>query len=405
MIESLANGDWLTRRRIVAVGWILLGVTLLALGTLWLGSHGTLDSAGRPLGTDFSNVWAAGWMADHGQAAMVWDWPSHYAAQQAAHASKTVPFYGWHYPPPFLLVAALLAQFPYLAALLLWEAGTSVAALLLVQRIVPGPTTRLLALAAPAGFICLTHGQNGFLTAGLLGGGLLLLERRPWVAGLLLGALVYKPQFGILLPLVLLVHRDRRAFLAAAAASLALIALTLLLWGWPVWEAFRASLPLTRDVVIEQGGTGWEKIQSAFSAARDWGAPVAAAYLIQSIVTVAALVGALAATWRAAPPVRNATVMAAALLSTPYVLDYDLVVLAVAVAFLVADGEARGWLRWEKSLLAAAYLIPLVARTIMAATHVPIGLFSIVALIVLALRRGWRFDGLRLPVRASPSRR
>lgn len=399
----MASGKWLTRQRILAVSAMLLVTTILAVAGLWLGAHGTLDWRGRPLGTDFSDVWAAGWMANHGQAAQAWDWPSHYRVQQMVHHSQTVPFYGWHYPPPFLLLAAGLARLPYLPALLVWETATLALALLLVRRIVPGREAMLVALGAPALFVCLTQGQNGFLTAALLGGGLLLLERRPWAAGLLLGCLVYKPQFAILLPLVLLARGDRRAFLGAAFSSLALVALTLAFWGWPVWEAFRASLPLTRDVVIEQGNTGWEKIQSAFSAARDWGAPLGLAYAVQGLVTGAALIGTIAAARWANPPVRSAAVMAAALLSTPYVLDYDLVVLAVAIAFLVADGRARGWLRWEKSLLAFAYLAPLFGRQIMAATHLPIGLAAILAVFALALRRGWRLDNP--PFRSSPCRR
>ena len=90
------------------------------------------------------------------------------------------------------------------------------------------------------------HGHNGFLTALLLGGGLMLLEKRPFVAGLLLGCLVYKPQFALVLPLLLLVLWNWRAIAGAAVSSLALIAITLAIWGWPVWQAFIDSLPLTQ---------------------------------------------------------------------------------------------------------------------------------------------------------------
>ena len=43
----------------------------------------------------------------------------------------------------------------------------------------------MLALACPAVLINVGHGQNGFLTAALLGGALVLLDRRPIVAGIL----------------------------------------------------------------------------------------------------------------------------------------------------------------------------------------------------------------------------
>ena len=75
----------------------------------------------------------------------------------------------------------------------------------------------LLALAFPSVLINVGHGQNGFLTAALLGGALVVLDRRPLVAGILLGLLVYKPQYGLMLPIVLAVSGRWRCFAAAAA--------------------------------------------------------------------------------------------------------------------------------------------------------------------------------------------
>lgn len=46
--------------------------------------------------------------------------------------------------------------------------------------------------------------QNGFLSAGLFGGALVLLERRPVLAGALFGLLTYKPHLGLLVPIVLI---------------------------------------------------------------------------------------------------------------------------------------------------------------------------------------------------------
>lgn len=404
MIEALATGSWLTDRRIAAITAMMLAATILSLAVLFAGAHGTLDAFGRPLGTDFSNVWTAGWMADHGRAALAWDWPAQHAVQVATHGDPAVPFYGWHYPPPFLLVAALLAAIPYVPALILWQAITLAPALILVRRIAPGKRTLVAALGAPVVLICLGHGHNGFLSAALLGGGLTLLERRPLAAGLLIGCLVYKPQFALLLPLVLVAGGHWRALMGAALSAILLCLTTVALWGWPVWAAFRASLPLTRAVVIEQGSTGWEKIASAFSFVRMWGGPVPLAYAMQAVVTGIALAGAVWLTRRAAPPVRNVGVLAAALLSTPYVLDYDFVMLGVAIAFFVADGRARGWLRWEASLLAYAYVAPLFGRVVTAATGVPVMLIAAAAVFTITLRRAILLDAA-LPIRSSPCRR
>jgi len=404
MIGHLRSGDWLTADRVRAAGAVSLALACLSILTLLVTSHGTLDAWGRPLGTDFSDVWTAGRMALDGRAPEAWNWAAHYQVQQAVHHDPNVPFYGWHYPPPFLLLASLLALLPYLAALFVWQAASFWGALKVCRAILPGRTALLAAVGAPVVLICATHGQNGFLTAALLGGGLLLLDRRPLIAGLLFGCLIYKPQFALIVPLLLLAGGHMRAIAGACLSAAALVGATLAIWGWPVWQAFLESLPLTRRIVIEQGETGWHKIQSAFSMVRMWGGSVPLAYAVQAAATVAAMGAVLWLTRAARPNLRNAAVCAAVLLSTPYVLDYDLVVLGLGAAFLAADGIERGFLPWEKSLLALVWLAPLAARPLAQATFFPLGQLAIVALLALAVRRSLALDGRSLPFRASPSR-
>ena len=362
-------------------------VSLAMLGYLLATASGTLDWRGKPLGTDFSQVWTAGRMVLDGRAAEVWDWDAHRAVQEAFHGPALKEWYGWHYPPPFLLVAAALATMPYLLALLVWQAATLLPFAWLMRRYTQRTEAWLFVLAAPVTLICLMHGHNGFLTALLLGGGLILLDRRPFAAGLLLGCLVYKPQFALVLPLLLLVLMNWRAIAGAATSSLGLIGVTLVLWGWPVWQAFLDSLPLTRAVVIESGATGWEKIMSPFAAVRSWGAAVDLAYAVQGVVTVAAIAVTLWLARRARPDLRNAAVTAAVLVSTPYVLDYDFVVLLAGIAFLWRDAVRHGWLNWDKSALALIWIAPLVARNVAALTLVPLGLMTALLVLGLAVRR------------------
>jgi hypothetical protein len=392
MLRMLKDGSWLTRERRRLVALISGAMSLALLLFLSLTSHGTLDRWGRPLGTDFSDVYAAGRMALAGNAPDAWNWDRHYAVQQAVHHDAGVPFYGWHYPPPFLLLAALLAFLPYLPALLVWQGATLSAAAMVVRRIVPGRDTLLLAVAAPITFVCLGHGQNGFLTAALLGGGLLLIERRPLVAGLLLGCLVYKPQFALVVGPLLLVIGNKRAIAGAAGSSLLLVAATMALWGWPVWAAFLESLPLTRQVVIEGGATGWGKIDSPFAMIRMWGGGIGLAYAIQGAATLLAIAAALWLARSAARPLRNAAVAAAALLSTPYVLDYDFVLLGLGSAFLVRDAVGRGFLSWEKSLLALVWIAPLFARQAATIALLPLGQATALIVLGLAVRRALLLD-------------
>jgi len=392
---TIRSGDWLTRERAIRIAIICGLVSLAILGYLLATSNGTLDWRGRPLGTDFSQVWTAGRMALDGRAAEVWNWDAHRAVQEAFHGPRLTEWYGWHYPPPFLLVAAALAFLPYLPALFAWQAATLLPFAWMIRRYTQRPEAWLFVLAAPVTLICLMHGHNGFLTALLLGGGLILLDKRPFVAGLLLGCLVYKPQFALIIPGVLLVGgrsplligRRAIAILGAGISSLSLLSLTFVVWGEEVWKAFFDSLSLTQSVVIEQGRTGWEKIMSPFSAARSWGASVEAATAVWGLFFLGSLALTLWLAHKARPELRNAAVTAAVLISTPYVLDYDYVVLLAGIAFLWRDATRHGWLPWEKSALALVWITPLVARNIAALTLVPLGLLTALLVLGLAVRR------------------
>jgi hypothetical protein len=387
-VRVLASGEWVTRERVLRIALIACGISACSIAWLFATAHGTLDFKGRPLGTDFSNVWTAGHMALDHHAARAWSWPDHFAVQQALHRSPQVDFFGWHYPPPFLLIAALLATLPYVPALVIWQAGTLAPFAAMMWRLSPRRETIALTLGAPVTVICLMHGHNGFLTALLLGAGLMLLDQRPSIAGFLFGALIYKPQFGLIIPPLLFALRSWRAVVSAIASASTLVILTLVIWGWPVWQAFIESLPLTRHIVIEQGATGWYKIMSPFAVARMWGGALSLAYGVQAIFTAAsASVVIWAASTKQRPELRNALVCAAALISTPYVLDYDLVILLPALAWLWVDGRERGYLNWEKTLLLAGWFTPLIARTVAQTTALPLGLASIIAALAMALRR------------------
>jgi alpha-1,2-mannosyltransferase len=284
--------------------------------------------------------------------------------------------------------AAATSRSSYACGLSLWLLASYAAYLAAIRAILPRPETWLIATAFPAVFVNIGHGQNGFLTAALLGGALLLLDRRPWIAGLLIGLLAYKPQFGVLIPLALLAGNRWSTIGAAAATVVALAAISLLALGGGVWHAFIESMTFTQTIVLEQGGTGWEKIQSAFSAARNWGADVHTAYATQFALAMA-VAASLAMLWRsdAAYALKASALATASLLATPYVLDYDLVALAVAIAFFARHGLNRGFHNYEISVLAAAWIVPLLSRGIAGLTGIPLGLLVLLAMYGVTLRR------------------
>jgi glycosyl transferase family 87 len=386
--QGLRSGEWLTPARARGYSLILLGLSVIGI-VGWIAlSDGLIDRNGKPVGTDFSNVYAAGQLTWQRHPADAYDPPLQHAAEKAVFAGRDVPFYGWHYPPFFLGIAFLVAGIPYAWGLAVWLA-TSLAAYLAVMRaILPRQETLLIAAAFPAVFINVGHGQNGFLTAALLGGALQLLDRRPWLAGVLIGLLAYKPQFGALIPIALVAGSRWRTIGAAIATIACLFVLSLATLGSGIWHAFAESLTFTQTVVLEQGNTGWEKIQSVFSAVRMWGGSVHLAYAVQ-FALAAALAASLAWLWHgeAAFDLKAAGLAVASLLATPYVLDYDLVVLGIAIAYFARLGLAQGFRAYEISLLTAAWIAPLLSRGIAQTTAIPLALLVLLIFYVFILRR------------------
>jgi len=389
--QGLRSGDWLTDARMRGYSLILLAICTLALVGWIAASDGLIDRNSKPIGTDFSNVYAAGTLIWQGRPAEAYEPARQHAAEKAVFGGREVPFYGWLYPPFFFVVAFLVASLPYAWGLAIWLAASLAAYLAAMRAIVPRPETLLIAAAFPAVFINIGHGQNGFLTAALLGGALHWLDRRPWLAGVLIGLLAYKPQFGVLIPVALLAGGRWNTIGAAAATVAALVAVSFVTLGGGVWHAFADSMTFTQTVVLEQGGIGWDKIQSAFSAMRMWGAGVRTAYAIQ-IALALMLAASLAWLWQSTAlfELKASALATASLLATPYVLDYDLVVLAVAIVFFVRHGMNRGFHDYEISLLAAAWFMPLLSRAIAGVTGIPLGLLVLLALYVFTLQRAVR---------------
>jgi alpha-1,2-mannosyltransferase len=402
VINSLRSGDWLTRERMRLVAFAVLFASLVGLVAIVARSDGYLDARGHPIGTDFANAYAAGTFVLEGRPEAPFDPASQHARQQEIFGANT-PFYGWHYPPIFLFIAAALALLPYGLALAVWLATTFLLYLMAIRAILRlretpsnapadeekaiDPLWLLFAAAFPAVLVNAGHGQNGFLTAALVGGALVMLDRRPAFAGILFGVLSYKPQFGLMIPLVLIATQRWRAFGVAVVTVAALAAVSTVAFGPNVWSAFLASTEFSRIIVLEAGSTGLHKFQTVFSWVRMWGGSVAVAYAIHAAVVIALGV-MLVRLWRSDRPypLKAGALIVASVLSTPYALDYDMMALAPAIAFLAVDGLQRGFSAWQKTALAALWIVPIAARSIAEYTFLPIGVWAMIAALILFVR-------------------
>jgi len=346
---------------------------------------GVADPAGRQLGSDFMNFWSGARLAAS-QPWLAYE-PGRFNDFAKSLLGDLAEVKLYSYSPVAMLLTWPLAALPFLPALALWTVlGIALAALSLAG--LTGWRAALLALVgAPAAILDIIAGQNGHFTAALFGGALMLLDRRPVIAGILFGALCYKPQLGLVLPIALAAGGRYRTFGAAAVTVVALAAASVVLLGPDAWLGYRSQMELQR-LLMETADAYWARGQSVFLAVRNLGAGVAVAYAAQICSALAAMiVTALVWRGRASLDIKAATLVIATFLATPYAWDYDMVVLIFCAAWLTRDAAATGFLPWERLTVGLLLVQPIVTLYVTALTGVqlaPVGLW--LALIVL-LRR------------------
>ncbi len=388
VIAQLRTGAWLDRERLVGYCLILFALELATFLFMVAGTHGLIVPLAHPTTTDFVSFYGAGVLANHGTPALAYDQAAHYAIEQQIRG-QGIPYQFFYYPPVFLLLCSVLARLPYLVAFLIFETATL--ALFLAAGCAIAGERRLRVLLPLAAFPCVFWtfglGQNAFLSAALFAAATLLVDRRPVAAGLLFGALCYKPHIGLLIPVALAAAGRWRAFAAAAAAVSALALVSLDLYGWDSWRDFLAAAGQSPGT-YEAGRIDFAGFVSPFGAIRLLGGGTDVAYIAQAVATVAA--GAFVAlVWRRSLelPTRAAALAAATLVAAPVLLIYDFLLAAVAALWLVRGAREHGWLPWERTTLAALFVTPLLGRNVAASLHLPVLPLAALALVAVVAAR------------------
>ena len=346
------------------------------------------DEKGLGVPTDFVNVWAAGRMVLDGHPALAYDWDLQKLVELAVLRQDFTGYFAWHYPPPFLFVAAFLAQFPYAVAFIGWVLISLIPYLAAMRAIVGRNFGFILALAIPCTFNNVLDGQNGFLTAALIGGTLYFLPMRPVLSGICLGFLSYKPQYGLLFPLVLIAASEWKVFFTAACTAVALAFASWLAFGTESWQAFFHWLPMFSQAFLTEGKAPWWKLQSVFALVRYFGSSEMLGWTFQWVMTGSVAV-CVAAIWRSSVrySLKAGSLAAATLLTTPYLFMYDMTIIGIAVAYLVRIGIGRGFRSYELPALgiAAALMVTF------SLSGAPVGLAAtliVFALILVRCSRG-----------------
>jgi hypothetical protein len=336
------------------------------------------------LAIDFVNVWTAGQHALNGHPAAAYNEAVHKAAQVVVLGRDFEATFPWYYPPTFFFPATLLALVPYVPAFLLWVSLTFAAYVAVMRGIIGSNIGILLACAYPGVMMNLAPGQNGFLTAALFGGALLTMQQRPLLCGLLLGLLSFKPQLGLLIPIALIASSRWKVIIAAATTTVALNAASLFVFGQEAWQAFFPTLQAASREMLTEGLSGWGKLHSIYGLARLLGGSDALGWSLQATLLISSAIATFVI-WRsnASFETKAAALVTAALLSTPYVFIYDLVILAVPMAFLVRAGALKGFLNREALGLEVVCLM-IAAFPVLA---VPVGFAATLLVAALIARR------------------
>jgi hypothetical protein len=346
--------------RIIGLILALAGLAVLA-ARLWRGTtEGLTAGDGHAFGDDGIHFWAAPRLALEGRVAEVFDFVRYHAFIEEA-LGGSVHQYHFSYPPLGILLTLPLGLLPYVGALAMWTIGGLIAFGLAVRSAWPGRPAAfdvvLYTLALPAVLFNSLAGQSATWIAAALAGGLMLIDRRPVLAGVLLGLLAAKPHLGLLVPVALLFGGYRRALAAFLVAAVMFTLAGVLAFGIDIAAAYAQRANALRIRILEDGTGVWHIMTSAFVTVRHAPAPVWLAYGVQAIVTLgAALLVVLA--WRAGGDARArfAVLVICALIATPYVHVYDHVLAGLVPLWLWHLHRSASWRLAMLALLSAPAL-------------------------------------------------
>jgi hypothetical protein len=285
--------------------------------------------------TDYMSFWAAGRLTLGGNAAAAYDIVRHHAVQEAAigHQQSLMPF---PYPPPFLLAVTPFSLLPYVPAFVLWVALSA----LLYWRAAMTYASTPYAMAQPAVLLTSLIGQSAFVTAAIMLAGLRHLDRRPILAGGILGLMIVKPQLALLLPVAVVAGRRWSAVPAALLTMGLACATAWLAFGAASFQGFFHLLPVYGSWL---GGDEWpwNEFASAYAFVRYFGGSAAVAIVVQLLFAALAAAVTAVAWWRGWEE-KVPVLAAATMLVPPYLLTYDSLLMLVPIAWWIGQRRRIG---------------------------------------------------------------
>ncbi len=301
------------------------------------------DPASSITDMDFANYWIAGKLVLEGSVQDLFRQHEVYFAHMQKAFGADYPWHAWSYPPHYLLLVFWTGHFSYPWALVVFLL-TSLAAMLFAMRPLLGRIDwPAIAVMMPVIAHNIWVGQNGFLTASLIIGGLALRDSRPILAGILIGLLTVKPHFGILIPFLLLAERRWLVFVSACVSATGFAALSILLFGIGTWTGYVANvIPYQTGVMTGFDGDFLLLMPTLYGTARSWGLDASPALILHMFLALPVLALALWFFVRSQEgeiQARTIVLLLATMLILPYSFTYDFALVSAALALIVSKHD------------------------------------------------------------------
>lgn len=387
-IDVIREARWVTRERLLlwGIGFAVASLILLARQVQFHTADELTAPDGTQLGGDFTNYFAAAKAAASGRAALVYDhaWFNAFERSLIGPASEQKIY---PYPPVALLLSLPLALLPFIPALITWVLLGAALCFSLLRRLVGWKAAAVAVIGAPAAFFNIFYYNNGYFTAALLAGGLMLLDKRPMIAGVCFGCLAYKPHLGLLLPFAVAASGRWRVFVTAAATAVVLVLASLALFGVSAWAGFVGQITGERQMFEFQTAI-WPFMPTVFASSRLLGATVPTAYAVQVVSSALAITLTVLA-WRTPGPIeiKAAILAVATFVAVPYAWHYDTVVLVFAAAWLGGEALRTGFRPWERAAIVLLLIFVLLALESAKLAGVPLGPVILWLVLIVLVRR------------------
>jgi len=376
--------------RIIAYSFLMFAVYLAIFVFFVYFWRGELRNLFSPFCVDFGLFYAAGKMTLAGNVAQIFDVQAHHAMTEIV-LNLTLPYFlPWLYPPFFLFVIVPLTLLPFDVALIVWLALTLAFMIVAARRMLPShKKLAFLLVGFPGVFLNLRWGQNGFLSTALLGLSIAFMETSPVLSGVMVGLLAYKPQLAILPFFVLIITKNWKAILSAFSTVISASILSLLIFGKEVWIEFFQSLFHTSSYLMETSKEVTSSIQpTLLTTLIDLGIDSRISLAVQMIVALCAVAVVSWAFLRSKRLTLKGIMLVLGMpLIIPYFMQYDLVILGLALVLLIYDFSVNGYTKLEGVMAALLWLMPLINSPVVLFTKIQLCPIVLIVEMVMIIKR------------------